>query len=227
MKKHMISAMLALSLVFGIPLAASAHPVPDMTRKGSVTVSMTYQNKPVSGGTLALYKVGEVHEDDGNFSFVPVREIKSLISEYKDIQSPELAGTLSKYAEQKKITALKTVTVGEDGKAVFSNLDLGLYMVIQTAAASGYKKTSPFLVSVPYLDKGEYVYDVKSTPKNDLKRETEKTPKPTEPPSQPSGGGRKLPQSGQLWWPVPMLTCAGLGSIAVGLIRRRESEDEG
>ena len=42
-----------------------------------------------------------------------------------------------------------------------------------------------------------------------------------------SGGGKKLPQTGQLWWPVPVLACAGLGCIAVGLFRRREARDEG
>ena len=53
----------------------------------------------------------------------------------------------------------------------------------------------------------------------------EREVKPTAPPS--PGGGKKLPQTGQLWWPVPVLACAGLGCIAVGLFRRREARDEG
>lgn len=44
--------------------------------------------------------------------------------------------------------------------------------------------------------------------------------KPTEP-EKPS-----LPQTGQLWWPVPVLIAAGLLSIVIGLIRRRGAEDE-
>ena len=75
--------------------------------------------------------------------------------------------------------------------------------------------------SVPYLYRDEYQYDVTSQPKTDLEREV----KPTAPPS--PGGGKKLPQTGQLWWPVPVLACAGLGCIAVGLFRRREARDEG
>ena len=93
--------------------------------------------------------------------------------------------------------------------------------MVQKTAASGYGKTAPFLVSVPYLYADEYQYDVTSQPKTDLEREV----KPTAPPS--SGGGKKLPQTGQLWWPVPVLACAGLGCIAVGLFRRREARDEG
>ena len=52
---------------------------------------------------------------------------------------------------------------------------------------------------------------------------THETPTPTEPtePDEPSG---KLPQTGQLWWPVPVLICTGLTLILLGLICRRGEE---
>jgi len=43
------------------------------------------------------------------------------------------------------------------------------------------------------------------------------TPRPSEP---------TLPQTGQLWWPVPVLACAGLFFMILGLLRRRSEEDE-
>lgn len=224
MRKHVISGLLALLFLLALPLSAAAHPVPDESRNGhcSITVSMTYKEKAVRGGKLALYKVGDVAENDGNYSFVPVKEIQADIPEFGDIQSPELAGKLAKL--EKKLTPVTAdpVTVGKDGKATFSDLTFGLYLVVQKTAASGYGKTKPFLVSLPYLYEGEYQYDVASQPKTDLEREV----KPTSPPSS-GGGGGKLPQTGQLWWPVPVLACAGLGCIAVGLLRRREDRDEG
>ena len=224
MRKHVISGLLALLFLLALPLSAAAHPVPDESRNGhcSITVSMTYKEKAVRGGKLALYKVGDVAENDGNYSFVPVKEIQADIPEFGDIQSPELAGKLAKL--EKKLTPVTAdpVTVGKDGKATFSDLTFGLYLVVQKTAASGYGKTKPFLVSLPYFYEGEYQYDVASQPKTDLEREI----KPTSPPSS-GGGGGKLPQTGQLWWPVPVLACAGLGCIAVGLLRRREAKDEG
>ena len=224
MRKHVISGLLALLFLLALPLSAAAHPVPDESRNGhcSITVSMTYKEKAVRGGKLALYKVGDVAENNGNYSFVPVKEIQADIPEFGDIQSPELAGKLAKL--EKKLTPVTAdpVTVGKDGNATFSDLTFGLYLVVQKTAASGYGKTKPFLVSLPYLYEGEYQYDVASQPKTDLEREV----KPTSPPSS-GGGGGKLPQTGQLWWPVPVLACAGLGCIAVGLLRRREAKDEG
>lgn len=34
----------------------------------------------------------------------------------------------------------------------------------------------------------------------------------------------KLPQTGQLWWPVPVLLCCGLFCLVMGAIRRRKEE---
>ena len=224
MRKHVISGLLALLFLLALPVSAAAQTVPDESRNGhcSITVSMTYKEKAVRGGKLALYKVGDVAENDGNYSFVPVKEIQADIPEFGDIESPDLAGKLCKL--ESKLTPVTDLPkkVGEDGNATFSNLTFGLYLVVQKTAASGYGKTKPFLVSLPYLYEGEYQYDVASQPKTDLEREV----KPTAPPSS-GGGGGKLPQTGQLWWPVPVLACAGLGCIAVGLLRRREAKDEG
>lgn len=36
----------------------------------------------------------------------------------------------------------------------------------------------------------------------------------------------KLPQTGQLWWPVPVLLCAGLLCLVIGILRRRGYQDE-
>lgn len=38
--------------------------------------------------------------------------------------------------------------------------------------------------------------------------------------------GVNLPQTGVLWWPVPVLSFAGLLMILLGMIRRRGEEDE-
>lgn len=43
-------------------------------------------------------------------------------------------------------------------------------------------------------------------------------------PDHPKGG--RLPQTGQLWWPVPVLLLAGLVLVIVGLVRRREDNYE-
>lgn len=48
-------------------------------------------------------------------------------------------------------------------------------------------------------------------------------------PSSPSDGGTsaaKLPQTGQLWWPVTFLAGSGLLSLLIGLVLRKDKKDE-
>ena len=55
MKKHLIRAAAALLTLLCLPLsAAAAHPVPDPARDGSctVTITMKYKDKLISGGSV-------------------------------------------------------------------------------------------------------------------------------------------------------------------------------
>ncbi len=58
--------------------------------------------------------------------------------------------------------------------------------------------------------------DDMDTPNNKYNNPREKATNP--------GGGGTIPQTGQLWWPVPMLMCGGMGLLTAGLMRRRKSE---
>lgn len=42
----------------------------------------------------------------------------------------------------------------------------------------------------------------------------------------PPGGLLYLPQTGQLWWPVPVLVCLGLVCMMIGVLRRRSAYEE-
>ena len=213
MKKPIIFALLALLLV--LPLPVSAHPVPDGSMDGhcSITITMRHQGKALPGGTISLYKVGYVHENDGNYSFRPVAAVRGTIPEFKDIQSPALASELA----QLTLPPVTPTPVAVDwrGNAAFIDLDFGLYLVVQKTAPRGFELVRPFLGSVPCLNGDTYLYHVTGLPKT----APESRPTPAPPPS--SG---RLAQTGQLWWPVPVLVCGGLSAIAVGLFRRRRGQ---
>ncbi|MDE6186404.1 MAG: SpaH/EbpB family LPXTG-anchored major pilin, partial [Lachnospiraceae bacterium] len=64
----------------------------------------------------------------------------------------------------------QTATTDENGAASFGNLDLGIYLVVETnSPASVYKAADPFLVAVPMTANGtEWLYDVHVYPKNEV-----------------------------------------------------------
>ena len=142
-----------------------------------------------------------------------------------------------------------------DGKAAFTGLSPGLYLVVYTETSTAENvddlKFNSFLVNLPeyYKETGAYEYDRVSRPKPVV------SGTPAEPDDEdeednggggggakkPKGGGNNnnngnngntpgggrtsssLPQTGQLWWPVPVLALIGLVLVGIGLIRRKRS----
>lgn len=108
----------------------------------------------------------------------------------------------------------------------FPELPHGLYLVVQVEAAPGYEAVQPFLVTVPMLEDGHYVYDVNAYGKTALQK-TKTDPSDTAPSGTvpagtiPAGG---LPQTGQLNWPIPVLALTGCVLILIGLACRRKND---
>lgn len=163
-------------------------------------------------------------------------------------------------------TVSVSASAGSDGKVHFQNLQMGLYLVVQTQAVSGYEPFASFLVTIPIKDGQNWNYDVDASPKMELIPKHDITPPPdtetpdtevpdtevpdtevpdtevpntedTEDRNQPlhrvtekdmeeydwnsSKNGRpddapKIPQTGQLVWPIPVLAFIGLVLILVG-----------
>lgn len=208
LKKRMAVLLLAAWMIFAANSIVYAHDVPDLTREGSVTVSMTYGGRPVSGGTLTMYRAGDVAENDGDYSFPLSAAFAGSRVSLENIQSDWLAEQLADYAEENAVSGV-TANIGDTGKAVFRNVTPGLYLLVQSKAAQGYLAADPFLVSVPMMENGVYIYDVDASPKTELER-TAATPTPTKPNSP------KLPQTGQLNWPIPVFVLLGLSLYVVG-----------
>ena len=210
--KAMFSILMALCLFCGVTVGAYAHEVPDGSRKGTITVEMKYNGNDVPGGALTAYRVGEVQENNGDYSFVKTAGMEGFNGSYENIGSADLAEAVADFVTQQKLPAYAAAK-NENGKAVFSDMEPGLYLIVQTEKSDGYEAMNSFLVSVPMNEDGHYVYEVSAEGKFQLAQE----PKPTTPdkPKDPT-----LPQTGQLNWPVPMLAVMGLCLFAVGWMLR-------
>ncbi len=219
--------LLSFTLIFVMNVTAFAHQVPDVDRKGSIEFTMFYGGDLVGGGNLALYKVGEVFEDDGNYSFVPGGDFAACGETFDNLDTENLAiaERLKDYARNNSIDPMVKKDIDDDGEVKFTDLPIGLYLVTQPKAAPGYYKIEPFLFSLPtkvYLDDGwMYRYDLSAEPKTEL--ELAPTPTPTPTPTPPPN----IPNTGQLWWPVPLLLCGGLLFVVIGfMLSTRKKSDE-
>ena len=182
-RKRLAAVLAALTLLVWCAAPAFALEVVDLSRTGSIKVSLydSETSEAVGGGTLTLYRVAKVQKDNANLSFVYTNGFEDCGVELGDLSEGELAGRL---AEKIAATAESTtVEVSDLGVAEFGDLEVGLYLVVQTTAAENYNVVNPFLVSVPIQENGSYVYDVDALPK--VGTATKKTPEPPDTPDTP------------------------------------------
>lgn len=172
-------------IILVIPVAAS--DLPDPNQRGSISITISYDGKPVAGGELTLYRVGDIAEENGNYSFVLLDQFADLKVASENLLSPETAKKLSDYITQQRNSG-NTEKVGAKGSITFDDLKPGLYLITQNKAAAGYKKLNPFLVSLPMWQVDGYTYHVDASPKISLM------------PSPP--GNTEQPQTGQAGWPI-------------------------
>ena len=273
-RKQLAALLLAVALAAACAapaFAAATAASIELTRKGSVTVTLrdSESGSAVSGGKLTLYQVASISRQNGNLSYDYTNSFENCGVSLGDLSESDLARTLDdkRPADSKG----ETLTVDTDGKAVFSRLPLGLYLVVQSTASTGYEKINPFLVSVPLVEEDTYLYDVDALPKvgtltpttpPDVPEEPDKPENPDKPetpeiPEEPGkntppgadnpddwvlngrpdknaapnpgnpddwvlNGRPTLPQTGQLNWPIPVLTAAGTCLIAAGILLRKK-----
>lgn len=108
------------------------------------------------------------------------------------------------------------------GRVSFDGLEVGLYLVKQDAQGTGDNRMviTPFLITIPQKNPdGSLIYDVDAAAKpiGVAKEEVPPPPPPNPPP-------RRIPQTGQLWWPVMVLGGMGVHLVCIGMIRKNRNK---
>lgn len=219
-KKKLSCGLFALLLaLLLLPVQAYAIDPIDLDRSVDLTVCYLRGEKGLSGAKFNLYRVA----DTTAFAvFTAAGDFKDFPGKINDLESTEkwdaLAKELLNYAKKSNISPIASGRTDTDGECVFTNLTPGLYLVVGQEVTVGRTTYScnPAVVCLPGRDANaeEWSYQVSVYPK--LEARTLPTP-PDDP---------HLPQTGLLWWPVPVLLCAGLCLTGIGAARRRRAEDE-
>ena len=186
-KKHAAALLLGLVLLAASALPAFAtsanikltdgHGNPNT---GSIHVNLydSTNNKALSGGELTVYRVAEVQRKNGNLNFEYCGDFDGCAIELGDLTDSTLAGQLQEYLSDNAEGTVREVDA--NGNVNFDDLELGLYLVVQTKASKGYKPVNSFLVSLPMAEDGQWNYEVDASPKIGAY-----TPEPETPPSPP------------------------------------------
>lgn len=162
----------------------------DTTKKGSITINKyEYNNTSANGprddgeGVTAIPE-GAKKLNGVEFTIYKVQDVDWLKQYYQytgtdgnneTVNQPKVSdyvenGKIKAEYKDKKVASKKTGEEQEaEGQVKFDELELGLYVVIETGKPDSVTKaTDPFLVSVPMtsIDKQNWLYDIIVNPKN-------------------------------------------------------------
>ncbi len=239
MKNILKSVHVALALLLALGLAWGAGVSASAAELGSITLTLAdADGVAVSDGALTLYQVAAVTEET-EYVYTDAFSACTLTL---DVEDSTLASSLAEYVEANGITGTEGA-IGEDGVVTFSDLEQGLYLLVQTTESTGFYAISPVVVTVPYLEDGVWIMDVNASPKVAVAAQpTEEETPPTEeetPPTEETTTttttttkktttttSSKLPQTGQLTWPIPVLAAGGLVLFAAGWLLIRSDRDK-
>ncbi len=171
---------LALLLSMGVSAFAAENAVdPDRTGSISITPKETGGSHTVVKGTsFTLYYAAEVTNDGSGLAYTLTDEFKGSGADLSDLEAGDLAKKLADYAGQESLSG----TLGEadeNGTVTFTDLPVGLYLLVQTGVVNGSGASDPFLVSLPMAgtDGASWIYDVDASPKTEIYELTDVTVK--------------------------------------------------
>lgn len=183
------------ALLFAGATAATAAEVgpdqPNHPTSGSLTVHKYEQ----PAGDTGLPNDGQELSPEQLADLTPLADVTFSVQKVEgiDLTQPSEWSKVETLIGQQPITEQKVIdagftlgapveqTTGADGVATFDNLDLGVYLVTETASPDNVAKAAaPFLVSIPMAqgqnengtDYTNWLYDIHAYPKNSVSQVT-------------------------------------------------------
>lgn len=205
---------LGTALACAVTMIDKDHPV-------NLTITYKYNGNALTGTDFDLYHIADIDAYGELTAVSPFEKFDVGIYGKNDNAWEKLAEELASYVKTNKITTADYGKVDNNGIAIFpsntNDLKQGLYLVVGHSVIKDgtIYETVPFLVLLPTIDDDtkDWTYEVTAFPKPGEQSNPE-PPTPNEP---------NLPQTGQLWWPVPMMVMVGLVFIIAGVVRRKST----
>ncbi|MBQ0037627.1 MAG: hypothetical protein KBS74_03045 [Clostridiales bacterium] len=221
-------SLMALCVILSIrPATVCAIEPIDLSRDDlSLKIRYVHEDVPLAGAAFALYRIADLDEFANPTPMDSFADFSGKITdagengEWNDL-AQELADYLTGHDD---ILPINHGVTDSDGMYTISQLTPGLYLVIgHPVRIDGTNYTcNPFLINLPNResDADDWKYQETASPKPGAVHQEIIPQRPTPP------QGDKLPQTGMLWWPVPVLVSMGLFCFLEGLLQKKDRTNE-
>lgn len=205
---RVLSFVTALVVLAVLAPAAALADAYDHDQQTGITIQLQDIGSPMGNVPFRCYQVGQL-SDGANVEWEPVPALKDVgvdlnaLDTARDLQ--QAAQLLAQKAPEAGVAA-REATTDTAGKARFTGLEQGVYLLVQADTAQ-YGTCAPFLIAVPYSEDGSWVYHAEAAVKG------ESLPPPTQqPPPSPQTGDQSNPV---LWAVLAVVAIVGLAAMLV------------
>lgn len=150
---------------------AAGEPVYDAERTGSITIQLDEIGTEKKQVTLSCYQVGKLQKDaEGSKRVEVLSHYAELDLNLDALDKAEehrktvekLTGYIRKHPETRPV---KTERTDENGSCTFSDLEQGIYLLVQEGGFDTYGKIQDFLVRIPYQEAEGWEYEIQTVTK--------------------------------------------------------------
>lgn len=166
MKKVLKMVLVLISLFITVPVMALESKTLDLSKKGLINITLSdNENNVVNDAEITIYKLADATIKNNNLVFNYNENLNNCV---KNIDEGVLTNTELECILNANIKGISKNT-DNLGEVTFEELDLGLYLIMQTNDVKNYSKIKPFLLSMPIVSDNEWTYSVSGTPKVEVK----------------------------------------------------------
>ncbi len=138
---------------------APATPITGLPNDGS-EITDPIDADPLAGAEFTVYEVTGI-DLDTNDGWEDAADLQEAFN-----PATVLPGAVPAAVGGYPLAEVDAITTGADGEALFDELDIALYLVVESSTPSGFTPVPSFMVTVPLTLDDEWEYDVHVYPKN-------------------------------------------------------------
>lgn len=171
MSTQKIKYLIIICLLFVSNILPVKADTLDFERPGTIelTLKESTEETPIKDLEITIIEIASATSENYNLVLKYHENLDSCEADLTDLSNEDLVNQLESCIKNNELPT-RTKKTDTEGKIMFDELRLGLYLVKQTNEVEGYSNIDPFLVMVPEAEDNTWNYDIKAKPKTDIIR---------------------------------------------------------
>lgn len=166
-----IKYLIIICLLFVSNILPVKADILDFEKTGTIelTLKESTEQTPIKDLEITIIEIASATSENHNLVFTYHENIENCEVDLSNLSNEDSVYELEKCIKNIELPT-QTKLTDTEGKVLFDELRLGIYLVKQTNELNEYSNIDSFLVMIPKVEDNTWDYDIKAKPKTDIIR---------------------------------------------------------